>query len=213
MKKLIHLIFFIPSIAFSQFESSKQIFESPKLKTTITVHRTVAILPFDVKITYRKQQPKRFDLEGNREQEAKMSKAVQGGLYTYLLRRIEDFPVDLQNVDKTNTLLKKAGMEGKLDEFTIEEIAAALGVDGILGGRFDTEQTKSDGSAIAAMVLLGGMGGRTGTGSLTLTLTNGSDGELLWRFHKSMDDHFIGSTDDLVERMMRKVSRNFPYLN
>ena len=104
-------------------------------------------------------------------------------------------------------------MEGKLDQFTKEEIAAALGVDAVLGGSFKTERTNSDGVAIAAMVLLNGMGGITGTGSLTLTLNNGSNSELLWRFFKSMDYNFIGSTDHLVERMMKKVSRNFPYKN
>ncbi|MBC7745802.1 MAG: hypothetical protein H7096_11945, partial [Flavobacterium sp.] len=38
-----------------------------------------------------------------------------------------------------------------------------------------------------------------------------TDGELLWRFFKTMDDGIMSSTDDLIERMMRKVSRNFPY--
>jgi hypothetical protein len=61
------------------------------------------------------------------------------------------------------------------------------------------------------MILLGGLGGKTGSGSLTLTLSNGADGDLLWRFFKTMDDTVGGSTDDLVERMMKKVSRNFPY--
>ncbi len=32
-----------------------------------------------------------------------------------------------------------------------------------------------------------------------------------WRFFKTLDDSIATSTDDVVERMMRKVSRNFPY--
>lgn len=212
MKQLINLIYFIPFMAFAQLESSKQTFESPALQAAIASHKMIAILPFDVKLTYRKQ-PKNFSLKANREQEAKMSGTIQGSMYTYLLRRSKDYAVNLQNVDATNLLLKRAGMEGKLDQFTKVEIAAALGVDGILGGVFETKQTTSDGLAIAAMVILGGSGGKTGTGSLTLTLNNGSDGDLLWRFFKSMDEKVIVSTDDLVERMMRKVSRNFPYLN
>ena len=39
----------------AQFEGSKQIFESPKLKETIKTQKIVAILPFEVKISYRKQ--------------------------------------------------------------------------------------------------------------------------------------------------------------
>jgi hypothetical protein len=210
MKKFILLAFFMPFTAMAQFEGSKQMFESPKLKSTIQLHKTVAILPFEVKITYRKQ-PKGYSLEGNKDQELTMAKSIQGSMYTYLLRKSDEFSVSFQDVDKTNILLKKAGMDGKLDEYTKDEVAKVLGVDAVLGGRFETEQTKSDGAAIATMVLLGGIGGKTGTGSLVLTLNNGPDGELLWRFFKTMDDTVGGSTDDVVERMMRKVSRNFPY--
>ncbi len=200
----------MPGLLFAQFEGAKQTFESPKLKSSIAAHKTVAILPFDVKITYRKQ-PKNFSSEANKDQEKTMSKSIQASMYTFLLRRLEDYSVSFQDVDKTNILLKKAGVENKLDEYTKDELAKILGVDAILGGRFETEQTKSEGAAIASVLLTGGFGGKTGTGSLFLTVNNGSDGELLWRFFKTMDDSIAGSTDDLVERMMRKVSRNFPY--
>lgn len=194
----------------AQFEGSKQVFESPKLKSEIAVHKTVAILPFNTKITYKKQ-PKNFSPEANRDQEKTMSKSIQSSMYTFLLRKAGSYSVEFQDVDKTNILLKKAGMLDKLDEFTKDEIAKVLGVDGVLGGSFETEQSKSEAGAIASAVLFGGFGGKTGTGSLTLTLNNGSTGDLLWRFFKTMDDGITTSTDDLVERMMRKVSRNFPY--
>jgi len=203
---LVLLAFF----ANAQFEGSKQIFESPKLKTEIGKHKIVAILPFNTKISYKKQ-PKNFSAEANRDQEKTMSKSIQSSLYTFLLRKSSNYTVEFQDVDKTNILLKKAGMLDKLDEFTKDEIAKALGVDAVLGGSFETEQTKSEAGAIATAVLFGGLGGKTGTGSLTLTLNDGTNGDLLWRFFKTMDDGITTSTDDLVERMMRKVSRNFPY--
>jgi hypothetical protein len=37
---------------FAQFESSKEIYSSPKLNTEIPKHKTVAILPFSATITY-----------------------------------------------------------------------------------------------------------------------------------------------------------------
>lgn len=212
MKNLIAIFLFsiISFAAHAQFEGSKQVFESPRLKNEITKHKTVAILPFEVKITYRKQ-PKNFNPEANRDQEQAMSKSIQSSMYTFLLRRAKDYTVEVQDVEKTNILLKKAGMLGKMDEFTKDEIAKVLGVDAVLGGRFETEQTKSEGAALASAVMFGGLGGKTGTGTIFLTLNNGSDGELLWRFFKTMDDNITSSTDDLVERMMRKVSRNYPY--
>lgn len=212
MKKIL-LSLFILALTFSakaQFESAKQIFESPKLKTTIKEHKVVAILPFDTKITYKKQ-PKNFSAEANKEQEKTMSKSIQSSMYTFLLRKASNYSVEFQDVEKTNILLKKAGMLDKLDEFTKDEIAKVLGVDAVLGGRFETEQSRSEAGAIATTVLFGSLGSKTGTGALTLTLNNGKDGDLLWRFYKSMDDSVLSATDELVERMMRKVSRNFPY--
>lgn len=210
-KSLLTLLVIILSYsAKAQFEGSKQIFESPKLKAEIANHKLVAILPFNTKITYKKQ-PKNFNPEANRDQEKTMSKSIQSSMYTFLLRKGKNYTVEFQDVDKTNILLKKAGMLDKLDEFTKDEIAKVLGVDAIIGGNFETEQTKSEAGAIATAVLFGGFGGKTGTGTLTLMLNNGPTGDLLWRFFKTMDDGITTSTDDLVERMMRKVSRNFPY--
>ncbi|MDD3004188.1 MAG: hypothetical protein PHH66_04620 [Flavobacterium sp.] len=191
--------------------AQKQIFENPKLKEIISTHKTVAILPFTAKISYKKQ-PKNFSAEANAAQELKMSKSIQSSMYTFLLRKGEKYTVSFQDVDKTNILLKKAGISEKLDEVTKDEIAKILGVDAVISGSFESEQSKSEGAAIATAVIFGGFGGKTGSGSLTMLLHNGSDGDLLWRFFKTMDDNISASTDDLVESMMRKVSRNFPYL-
>jgi len=208
MKKLFLLsIFFISLVGYSQ----KQIFESPQLSTAIKQHKIVAILPFTVKITYKKQ-PKSFNAEANRQQEITMSKSIQSSMYTFLLRKMDKYSVNFQDVEKTNVLLKKAGIQDKLDEMTKDEIAKALGVDAVISGTFESHQSRSEGAAIATAVLLGGFGGKTGTGTLTMLVHNGIDGELLWRFYKTMDDGIGSSTDDLVENMMRKVSRNFPYL-
>ena len=196
--------------AYAQFEGSKQVFESPKLKCAVKSQKLVAIIPFDVKISYRKQ-PKNFSVEANKAQEQSMSKSIQASMYTFLLRKSSDYTVEFQDVDKTNILLKKAGVLDKLDETTKEELAKFLGVDAVIGGKFETEQTKTEAGAIASAVLFGGFGGKSGTGTMFLTINNGTDGELLWRFFKTMDDNIMSSTDDMVERMMRKISRNFPY--
>jgi hypothetical protein len=208
MKKTLFILLILSTInVFSQ----KQIFSSPNLKEIISTQKIVAILPFTTTISYKKQ-PKNFSVEANREQEIKMAKNIQSSMYTFLLRKADKYTVSFQDVDKTNILLKKAGIEDKLDEMTKDEIAKILGVDAAISGKFEQEQSKSEAGAIATAVLFGGFGGKTGSGTLTLTINNGKDGELLWRFMKTMDDNIATSTDDLVESMMRKVSRNFPYL-
>ena len=50
--------------------------------------------------------------------------------------------------------------------------------------------------------MFGGMGSKTGSGALTMQIYNGIDGNLLWRFYKAMNDNLMGSTDQLMERMM-----------
>ena len=215
MKKQSFLILSIISfILFSNvnFSQGKQIFESPDLKVIIKKHSLIAILPFEVNITYKKQ-PKNFSVDANKAQENKMETSIQSSMYTFLLRRKSDYSVNFQDVDKTNILLKKAGVYDKLKETTRDEICKILGVDAVIGGTFASEQSKSEGAAIATAIIFGGLGGKTGSGTLTMTLNDGATGDLIWRFYKTMDDSITTSTDDLVEHMMRKVSRNFPYKN
>jgi len=207
MKKILMIVAL--SFALNSY-SQKQVFESPDMNEKIAAQKTVAIIPFQVTINYKKQ-PKNFSAEANKEQEKKMSASIQSSMYTFLLRKRDNYSVSFQDVDKTNILLKKTGLLDKLDESTKDEIAKALGVDAVVGGKYEIEQTKSEAGALASAILLGGLGGKTGTGTLTLTINNGTDGELLWRFFKTLDDNIMTSTDDVVEHMMRKVSRNFPY--
>lgn len=213
MKKYFLMLLASLGVALTSYsqETAKQIFESPKLSEEIVKHQTVAILPFEVSIIYRKQ-PKNFSVEANKEQEKSMSTSLQGSMYTFLLKKGRKYTVEFQDVDKTNILLKKAGMMDNLNMFTKDEIAKILGVDAVIGGKFQSEQSKSELGAVVTTVVLGGTGGKTGSGTTTFTINNGADGSLLWRFYKTMDDYIFRSTDDLVERMMRKVSRNFPYV-
>lgn len=102
-------------------------------------------------------------------------------------------------------------MTDKLGEFTKDEIAKALNVDAVIAGKYEAEQSKSEAGAIVTTVLFGGMGSKTGSGALTLMVNDGLSGDLLWTFFKSMNDDVFSSSDELIDRMMRKVSRNFPY--
>lgn len=206
MKKLITLFAIIFATIIT---AQKQIFEVDNLNQIIAKHKTVAILPFPTTITYRKQ-PKGFSAEANRQQEIAMAKSIQSSMYTFLLRKRKNYSVEFQDVEKTNILLKKAGVDNKLDELTKDEVCKILGVDAVIGGKFENEQTKSDGAALTS-VLFTGFGGKTGSATLTMVVNEGSNGDMIWRFYKTMDDNYRKSTDDLVENLMRKLSRNFPY--
>lgn len=197
-------------MAQAQYENAKQVFSSPKLKEAVSNQKLVAIIPFETKMSFKKL-PKDFDMEAHKAKEKSMSTSIQSSMYTFLLRKSDNYSVAFQDVDKTNILLKKAGMLDNLSEYTKDEIAKVLGVDAIISGRFENEQTRSEAGAIVTTVLFGGLGSKTGSGALTMMINDGTNGDLLWRFFKSMNDSVFSSTDELIDRMMRKVSRNFPY--
>jgi hypothetical protein len=212
MKKALALIlaFAVTSASFAQFEGSKQVFTSPKLQTEIFKHKKVAILPFTATISY-KRLPKNFDQTANENDQKNMAAEMQQGMYTYLLRKAENYSVNFQDVERTNALLKQNGLYDRLNEVTQDSICKVLGVDAVVKCSFAYARTSSEGGAIAKAVLLGPAFSKTGSGTLTMQIYNGKDGELLWRFYKEMNESITSSSNEVMERMMRKVSRNFPY--
>jgi len=194
----------------AQFEGSKQVFSSPKLQSEIFKHKKVAILPFNATISYKKL-PKNFDKESNELDQKNMAVSMQQGMYTYLLRKANDYTVASQDVERTNAILKQTGLYDKINEVTQDSICKVLGVDAVVKCSFSYARTSSEGGAIVKTVLLGSAFGKTGSGSLTMQIYNGSDGELLWRFYKEMNEDVTSSANQVMERMMRKVARNFPY--
>ena len=200
----------ISTSAIAQFEGSKQVYSSPKFKTEIPTHKTVAILPFTATISYRRT-PKNFDEAANKAEQNTMATNLQQGMYTYLLRKSEEYTVSFQDVERTNALLKQKGLYDRLNEVPQDSICKALGVDAVVKCSFAYEKTGSEGGAIVKGVLFGSSFAKTGSGSLTMQVYNGKDGDLLWRFYKEMNEDITSSANEVMERMMRKVSRNFPY--
>ena len=194
----------------AQFEGSKQVYSSPKFKTEIPTHKTVAILPFTATISYRRT-PKNFDEAANKAEQNTMATNLQQGMYTYLLRKSEEYTVSFQDVERTNALLKQKGLYDRLNEVPQDSICKALGVDAVVKCSFAYEKTGSEGGAIVKGVLFGSSFAKSGSGSLTMQVYNGKDGDLLWRFYKEMNEDITSSANEVMERMMRKVSRNFPY--
>jgi hypothetical protein len=205
------LLSFVSSLTTNaQFESNKQVYRAPNLDDVKKDIKTVAVLPFNIVLSYKKM-PKGMTVEMIKEEEEKARTEFQQGLYTYLLRKQESFTATVQNPDRTNALLKKAGIKTKDDlEATLpDSIASILGVDAVIKSNWNYSKTGSEGGAIARAVLLGGAGS-TGSGTLTLQVYNGKDGELLWRFYKEMNESIGNDANDTMERMMRKLGRNFP---
>lgn len=211
IKIFLSTAFFLLAIScFAQFETAKQTYSAPNLKSEIQKQKLVAILPFDAAITY-KRIPKHYDSSANKNEEKSLKTNLQSSMFTYLLRKSDNYYVQFQDPTRTNALLKSKGVYDQLDLLTQDSICKILGVDAVIKCNYEYEKTASEGGAIAKTILFGSMGSKTGSGALTMQIYNGSDGNLLWRFYKAMNDDVMSSTDQLITRMMKKVSRNFPY--
>ncbi len=198
-------------LCFAQLgEAAKQVYSSPKLKEAIETHKVVAILPFKANLSY-KNLPKNYDADANAKQEKEVALQMQNGMYTYLLRKGSKFTVSFQDIDRTNALLKQAGVYDNLDVLTQDSICKILKVDAVIKSTYSFERTSSDGGAIVKGLLFGSSAANTGTGFLMMQIYNGADGELLWRFSKEMNENVMGNANQIMDRMMRKVARNFPY--
>lgn len=209
MKKITFLICLIATTLI-QAQSTKQIFESPNLKEAISSHKTVAVLPFKSTISY-KRLPKNFNPETNAQEEKKSALSLQSGLYTYLLRKSSDYFVTVQDPERTNVLLKQSGNFDKIDDLTPDALAKILGVDAVIKCTYAYQKTGSEGGAIVKSLLIGFGTGKVATSDLTMNIYNAKDGDLLWRFYKQMDEDVMSNPQAMMEHMMRKVGRNFPY--
>lgn len=193
----------------AQWETSKQEFKSPDLQNLIDNAKTVAILPFKANVKY-KRMPKGSTVESLREEEEKLSTSLQDGMLTYLLRKSENYSVKFQDVNRTNALLKRSGVYNDLDVVLPDSLCKILNVDAVIKSTWNYEKTGSEAGAIV-MALAVGVSKGVGSGALTLQLYGAKDGELAWRFYKEMNESAFSSASELMERMMKKIGRNFPF--
>lgn len=189
---------------------AKKIYEAPGLKEKIAAHQTVAILPFDFTIRY-KRLPKNVTEEMIAEQQRQDARNIQASMYTFLLRKIGDYAVSFQDVARTNALLNKLDIStDNIGSFTKDELCRILEVDAVISGSVLTDRPLSESAAIAIGVVTGLWLNDKETDTV-ITLHNGTDGELLWRFDRTVAGNSFNTTDQLVNIIMRQVARNFPY--
>ncbi len=193
-----------------QAQSNKKIFENPKLKEIASLHKTVAILPYQVTIKMKKM-PKNVTQEDINKQQKQEATNIQNSMYTFLLRKSSKYFVTFQDVAKTNALLAQNQITiENLDTFTKDQVAKILGVDAIISGSLITDKPVSEGGAMVVGFLTG-FGMKTNEAKVMMSINNGTDGELLWRYDRQVAGGVGSSTDDLIDRIMRQIARNFPY--
>jgi hypothetical protein len=207
--KVIKAIPVMALLLFSGVYSQKDIYESDKFEDLSSDHTTLAILPF---FTY-------LDLDDNVSRaelsklEEKEGYAVQNALETYFGRgrKKKKFSVEFQNTDNTNAILSQNSITyDNIDTYTIRELSKFLGVDGIISGNLDLNILLSEGVP-SEFSFIDYILGDASYGRIGIKISDGDTGKLLWKYEEAINKKSGNNTDDLIDKMMKKATRKFPY--
>ena len=104
-------IFFISNILSAQ--GMKEIYQNPNFKNLSKNHQTVAILPFVVVLGGKALQEMGEEM-GNVDQLPMQlqneGKLFQASIYSRFLKKSKNYRISFQDTDRTNALLRKAGI-------------------------------------------------------------------------------------------------------
>ena len=179
----------------------------------------------------RAKEAKKLEPEDLEKLEKIEGEAVQSALQTYFLKEKgkDSFKVNFQDIHETNALLAQVRWtDDSLRLKTKRQICRLLQVDGIVSGTVMTNKLLSDEGAAALTVLgigvsaglalFGGTSdwsgaGPTNTGNCTINIHEAKGGKLLWRYDKELSRGLGSNTNTIINAMMRKASKDFPYEN
>jgi len=210
MKKILLLLFLT-----SQFYLNAQtkLYVHPDADNYAANTKSIAMIPLDVQVKLRPKQLKDFTTEQIVEMEKAESLDIQKGMHTWFLTRKKrgSLTAKIQTPARTNALLKKAGLDiHNMSEYLPSEIGKILGVDCIVMGTFETSKPMSDAAGIAISVLLGGFAA-TNSAVCNLDFYDTRDDELVVNYLKKLKGGLGSDASDLINVLMRKVTRRIPY--
>jgi len=189
-----------------------QIYTNPAFYEAKVRHKTIAILPFVVTIDSSKL-PKEITAETIDKMQKDEAYLFQQELYTKFLTKQQkgEYSVIFQDIDETNALLGKSGIAYEnLSKFTKKELVDVLGIDAIISGNIRRSQPMSTGSAVVIGVLFGAWGS-TNRVDVSLTIHEGLDGQLLWKYDHEASGSVGSSSEKLADSLMKSISKKFPY--
>lgn len=210
MKKIIVILtLLVTTVSFSQ----TKLYVHKDADNYVANTKTIAILPMKVKIKLRPKQMKNFTPEQMVEMGKEESLDIQKAMHTWFLTRKKrgTLLVDVQIPTRTNALLKKAGIDiHSYDEYLPSELGEILGVETIITGNYETSKPMSEGVAVGVAVLFGAFVS-TNTAVMNMDFMSTTDDELVVNYNKKVRGSLGSDSQDLVNILMRKVSRRIPY--
>lgn len=207
MRQSITVISFLILLLFAS--CGPTIYKADNFDSSISSTKSVAILPFNVSID-SKRLPKGTTIETLKESQLKTGYDIQSSSYSWFLKRQKDYTVTFQDVDKTNSLLKKANID--FENIPLQdkgELCKLLGVDAVITGKATMSKPMSEGAAVAVGVLVGAWGATNKTNT-SLTIHDPA-GKLLWKYDYAASGSVGSSAENLTNALMRNASKKFPY--
>ena len=206
MKKI---LFSLCSFMLLSAHAQKNIYESEKFKMLSEDHKVLAIIPFFTKLDLKED----FSGKDLNQLEQREGYAVQDALETYFGRgkKKKKFTVNFQNIKNTNAILAQNNITYKdIDTYTIKQLSEILSVDGIVSGNLDVNILLSEGIP-SSFNFIDYILGDANYGRIGIKVSDGTTGKLLWKYEKVINKKSGKNTTDLIDRMMKKATRKFPY--
>ncbi len=177
--------------------------------------QTIALLPLKVQVKLRPKQLKDFTTEQINQMQKDEALDIQKGMHSWFLTRKKrgELRSNVQTPARTNALLKKAGIDiFNADAFLPSELGEILVVDCIVMGTFETSKPMSDAASIAIGALFGAFGS-TSSAVCNIDFYDTRDDELVVNYLKKIKGSLGSDSQDLINILMRKVTRRIPYTN
>ncbi len=211
MKKITLSLFFV-LLAFIT-NAQTHLYENPNFDAIAKNHKLIGVIPFKATVTLRPKQMQDITVEQLHKMEVAEGEEVQNAMYSWFLKREKrgELTVKVQSPSITNVALKKAEITiDNFENYTPSELAKIIGVDAIVMGTFETNKPMSEGAAVALAVLFGAYGS-TNKAVINMNIFNAADNELLLNYNKAVSGSLGSSSEDLINTIMRKVTRRMSY--
>ena len=209
MKKILVFLF----ISANFLNAQTKLYVHPDGEKYAANTKTMAILPLDTQVKLRPKQLKDFTSEQIEEMEKNEALDIQKGMHTWFLTRKKrgELTINVQTPARTNALLKKAGIDiHNYQEYLPSELGKILGVDCVVMGTFETNKPMSAAASIALGALFGAFGA-TQSAVCNFDFYDTRDDELVVNYLKKIKGGLGSDSQDLINILMRKVTRRIPY--
>jgi hypothetical protein len=203
------MVFFTFLLVWGQATGQKNIYLSNRFDVLSSEHQVLAIIPFFTNLELGEE----VGISEVRRLEQQEGLAVQDALETYFGRgkKKKKFTVSFQNSEDTNALLAQNEISFEnIDRYTIKELSEILKVDGIVSGNLDVNILLSNGVP-TEMSFMDYILGDANYGRIGIKISDGRTGKLLWKYEQEINRKSGKNTDDLIDKMMKKAARKFPY--